>query len=85
MEGLHVGLLAEHALVEGIAEETEAEDCEGEEVAGAEGVTAKEAGEGFVVVFWGWSEWGVWRGRVMLGVYHFERRCWVGGISYWSN
>lgn len=45
--------------VQGIAEETEGEDCYGESVAGAEGVTAEEAGEGFVVVFCVGSEWGL--------------------------
>jgi hypothetical protein len=39
--------------VQGIAEETEGEDCEGEGVAGSEGVAVEEAGEGFVVVFCG--------------------------------
>ncbi len=39
--------------VQGIAEETEGEDCEGEGVAGSEGVAVEEAGEGLVVVFCG--------------------------------
>jgi hypothetical protein len=44
VEGREVGLGAEDALVEGIAEETEGEDCYGEDVAGAEGVAVEEAG-----------------------------------------
>ena len=39
--------------IQGVAEYAEGEDCYGEEVAGSEGVAVEEAGEGFVVVFWG--------------------------------
>lgn len=36
-----------------VTEEGEGEDGQGEAVAGAEGVAIEEAGEGFVVVFYG--------------------------------
>lgn len=45
------GLSAERALVDGVADEAEGEDCGGEAVATVEGVAAGELGEGFVVVF----------------------------------
>lgn len=45
------GLMAEGTFVKSIAEKTEAEDGEGESVAGSERVAIEEAGEGFVVVF----------------------------------
>ena len=69
--------------VQGIAEETEGEDRYGESVAGAEGVTAEEAGEGFVVVFCVVSELGFVerdkRGRVRnvlpLRATMLEREC----------
>jgi len=67
VKAFYVGLLAQHAFVEGIAEKAEGEDCEGEEVAATEGVAVEEAGEDFVVVFWGGSEWGVWRGGGEVG------------------
>ncbi len=37
--------------LQGIAEETEGEDGEGEGVAGSKGIAVEEAGERFVVVF----------------------------------
>ena len=40
-------------VLQGVTENAEGEDCYGEEVAGSEGVAVEEAGERFVVVFWG--------------------------------
>lgn len=45
------GLMSEGTFVKGIAEKTEAEDCECESVTGSERVAIEEAGEGFTVVF----------------------------------
>lgn len=45
------GLDAESALVDGVAEDAEGEDGEGQAVAAVEGVAAGELGEGFVAVF----------------------------------
>ena len=43
-----------------VAENAEGEDCNGEEVAGSEGVAVEEAGKNFVMVFWGRGVSGVW-------------------------
>lgn len=44
-------MMSEGTFVKGIAEKTEAEDCECESVTGSERVAIEEAGEGFTVVF----------------------------------
>lgn len=45
------GLIAQSAFVEGIAENSDGEDGDGEDVAAVVGVAAREFGEGFVAVF----------------------------------
>lgn len=44
-------LAAQGALVEGIADQAQGEDGQGEAIAAVEGVAARELREGFVVVF----------------------------------
>ena len=48
------GLVAQGSFVEEVAEDTQGEDCYGEEVASVACVSACELRDDFVVVFW----WG---------------------------
>ena len=51
--GLVGGGRGRGGVLQGVTENAEGEDCYGEEVAGSERVAVEEAGERFVVVFWG--------------------------------